>query len=239
SGAGDAFTAATTLAAAAGVPWPQAVALGQAAADVVVAEPGPTTCDTAALAAHLGGWPGEVIGLPELEAAVAAHRAAGRRIVFSNGCFDVLHRAHVACLEEARRLGDVLIVAVNSDAGVRRLKGPGRPVNPAEDRAAVLAALACVDHTTVFDEDTPAELLRRLRPDVYVKGGDYTPQMLAETPVVESYGGQVRIVRYVPGHSTTAVIERILAHHPAGPGPSAVPAGPGPSTGQQPSGAGP
>lgn len=222
SGAGDAFVAAITLARCAGLPWTFAAELAQAAADVAVAELGTGVCDTQSLTAYLGGYlgrrpspaagrPAQVIGARELEAAVAAHRAAGRRTVFTNGCFDVLHRAHIASLEEAKRLGDVLIVAVNSDDSVHRLKGPGRPVNPAEDRAAVLASLECVDHVTVFDDDTPVELLRRLRPDLYVKGGDYSPEMLAEAPVVESYGGQVRTVRYVPGHSTTAVIERIVA----------------------------
>jgi D-beta-D-heptose 7-phosphate kinase/D-beta-D-heptose 1-phosphate adenosyltransferase len=211
TGAGDTFTAATTLARCAGLPWPLAVELGQAAADVVVGEPGPSRCDTQSLTAYLGARSAQLVDAAGLEAAVTAHRTAGRRIVFTNGCFDVLHRAHVASLEEARRLGDVLVVAVNSDASVRRLKGPGRPVNPAEDRAAVLASLRSVDHVTVFDADTPIELLLRLRPDVYVKGGDYSPEMLAEAPVVESYGGRVRMVRYVPGHSTTAVIERIVA----------------------------
>lgn len=213
-GAGDTFAAALTLATAAGLPPHTAPALAQAAADVVVASPGPVVCGTADLTAYLAERDDEdraVVTAEELDAALAAHRAAGHRVVFTNGCFDVLHRAHVACLAEARRLGDVLVVAVNSDDSVRRLKGPGRPINPAADRAAVLAALASVDHVTVFDEDTPIELLRRLRPEVYVKGGDYTPEMLAETPVVRGYGGEVHIVGYVPDHSTTAVIERILS----------------------------
>jgi rfaE bifunctional protein nucleotidyltransferase chain/domain len=145
----------------------------------------------------------------ELAAAVAAHRAAGRRIVFTNGCFDVLHRGHIAYLNQAKRLGDVLVVAVNDDGSVRRLKGPGRPVNSASDRAAVLAALSCVDHVTTFATDTTAGLISRLRPDVYAKGGDYTPEMLPETPVVRACGGEVRILDYLPDRSTSAVIERI------------------------------
>ncbi|MFC0105323.1 D-glycero-beta-D-manno-heptose 1-phosphate adenylyltransferase [Kibdelosporangium aridum] len=145
----------------------------------------------------------------QLARIVAAHRRAGRRIVFTNGCFDVLHRGHVSYLEQAKRLGDVLIVAVNDDRSVRRLKGPDRPVNTADDRAAVLAALECVDHVTQFSEDTPLALISLLRPDVYAKGGDYTPETLPETPVVHSFGGAVHVLDYVSDQSTSAVIDRI------------------------------
>jgi rfaE bifunctional protein nucleotidyltransferase chain/domain len=143
--------------------------------------------------------------------AVDAHRRAGRRVVFTNGCFDVLHRGHVEYLQHARLLGDVLVVAVNDDDGVARLKGPGRPVNPVEDRAAVLAALRCVDHVAVFAEETPIRLIELVRPDVYAKGGDYTPERLPETPVVRGYGGQVRILDYLADRSTTAIVARIRA----------------------------
>jgi rfaE bifunctional protein nucleotidyltransferase chain/domain len=121
----------------------------------------------------------------------------------------VLHRGHVSYLNEAKRLGDVLVVAVNSDAGVTRLKGPGRPVNGIADRLAVLAGLSCVDHLTVFDEDTPVELLASLRPEIYAKGGDHRPELLAEADVVRGYGGEVRILDYLPDRSTSAVIDRI------------------------------
>lgn len=136
-------------------------------------------------------------------------RAAGRRVVFTNGCFDILHAGHVRYLRQARALGDLLVVAVNSDASVRRLKGSGRPVNPQEDRVEVLAALACVDHVLVFDSDTPVDLVRQVRPDVYVKGGDYDVAALPEAPVVRAYGGEVRILPYLPGRSTSAVLDRI------------------------------
>jgi rfaE bifunctional protein nucleotidyltransferase chain/domain len=198
-----------------GLPLTTAVELAQAAADVVTGRPGTAACATADLAERLGVHHGSAVDAGRLEALVAEHRAAGRRIVFTNGCFDVLHRGHVAYLNQARLLGDVLIVAVNADDSVRRLKGPARPVNPAADRAAMLAALSCVDHVTIFEEDTPAELLRRLRPEVYAKGGDYTPQMLPEAAVVAEYGGTVRIVDYVSDHSTTAVIDRIRATGPS------------------------
>lgn len=137
-------------------------------------------------------------------------RAAGHRIILTNGCFDVLHRGHTSYLNKARQLGDVLIVAVNDDDSVRRLKGPDRPINPLSDRAGVLAALSCVDYVTSFSTDTPIPLIDELQPDIYVKGGDYTPEMLAETAAVEAHGGQVRIMDYVSDHSTTAVVERML-----------------------------
>jgi D-beta-D-heptose 7-phosphate kinase / D-beta-D-heptose 1-phosphate adenosyltransferase len=148
---------------------------------------------------------------PELARLLASHRAAGRRVVCTNGCFDVLHRGHLAYLEQARRLGDVLVVGVNDDASVRRLKGPGRPVNPAEDRAAVLAALACVNHVAIFGGDTAAELVEFVRPDVYVKGADYAARVLPEAAVVARYGGEVRLLELVPNRSTSAIIERIRA----------------------------
>jgi rfaE bifunctional protein nucleotidyltransferase chain/domain len=196
--------------AVAGLPLSTAAELAQAAADIVVHRPGTAVCTTADLVARLGVHQGAAIGAEALSARVARDRAEGRRVVFTNGCFDVLHRGHIAYLTQARRLGDVLVVAVNGDASVRRLKGEGRPVNPAADRAEVLAALSCVDHVTVFDEDSPVELIRALRPDCYVKGGDYTESMLDEAAVVRACGGEVRIVDYVPDQSTSAVIDRIV-----------------------------
>jgi len=150
-----------------------------------------------------------VVDHAELSALVEQHRQAGRRVVFTNGCFDVLHRGHVRYLDQARTLGDLLVVAVNSDDSVRRLKGPDRPVNPVEDRVAVLAALSCVDHVVVFEEDSPVALIEAVRPDVYVKGGDYPPEMVPEAPLVRRLGGQVHTLGYVPDRSTSAIIERI------------------------------
>ncbi|OQS13007.1 bifunctional heptose 7-phosphate kinase/heptose 1-phosphate adenyltransferase [Nocardia donostiensis] len=216
AGAGDTFVAALTLALVSGMPLTSAVELAQAAADVVVHRPGTAVCTTGQLTEQLDRSSGAVLSQPRLRAAVREHRAAGRRIVFTNGCFDVLHAGHIAYLNEAKRLGDVLVVAVNSDHSVRRLKGEDRPVNPDHDRCAVLAALSCVDHVTVFAEDTPAELLRALEPDLYVKGGDYRPEMLPETPVVRGYGGEVRVLSYLADHSTSAMIERIRANTTAG-----------------------
>ena len=121
----------------------------------------------------------------------------GHRIVFTNGCFDILHAGHVSYLNRAKALGDILIIAVNSDASVSRLKGPSRPINPLQDRIQVLSALGCVDYLVSFDDDTPINLIRIVRPDVYVKGGDYTKETLPEALVVEQLGGAVEILPFV------------------------------------------
>jgi rfaE bifunctional protein nucleotidyltransferase chain/domain len=134
----------------------------------------------------------------------------GRRIVFTNGCFDILHPGHVDLLARARALGDVLVLGLNSDESVRRLgKGADRPVNPQADRAFVLAGLACVDYVIIFHEETPLELIRAVRPQVLVKGGDWTPDNIVGREVVEAAGGEVRSLPLIEGFSTTSLIERI------------------------------
>jgi D-beta-D-heptose 7-phosphate kinase/D-beta-D-heptose 1-phosphate adenosyltransferase len=142
---------------------------------------------------------------------VRSARSRGERIVFTNGCFDLLHVGHVGSLQEARALGDRLVVAVNSDAGVARLKGPGRPLVPARERAELLAALACVDWVTIFRADTPLSLIRVLRPDVLAKGGDWPRHAIAGADEVEKAGGRVVRLREVPGIRTSAIIERVTA----------------------------
>ncbi|MEU8286970.1 D-glycero-beta-D-manno-heptose 1-phosphate adenylyltransferase [Micromonospora sp. NPDC048905] len=216
-GAGDAYLAAMTLALAAEAPLTTAAQLAQLAATITVSDTGTCVCRREDLLTALG-QPTEtmshpaLVGTDELDAIVAEYREAGRSVVFTNGCFDVLHRGHVRYLEQARALGDLLIVAVNSDGSVRRLKGPDRPVNPVEDRGALLAALACVDHVVVFEEDSPAALIEAVRPDIYVKGGDYPPELVPEAPLVRRLGGQVHTLGYVPDRSTSAIIERIRSH---------------------------
>jgi rfaE bifunctional protein nucleotidyltransferase chain/domain len=144
------------------------------------------------------------------EQAPAAIRRLAGPVVFTNGVFDVLHRGHVTYLAQARALGGSLVVAINTDASARRLgKGPERPLNGEQDRAAMLAALASVDLVTWFDEDTPVELLRELRPDIYVKGGDYDMATLEETRVVQGWGGRSLAIPFVDGYSTTALVRRI------------------------------
>ncbi len=136
-------------------------------------------------------------------------RDQGLRIVFTNGCFDLLHRGHVEYLSKASDMGDVLVVGLNTDASVRRLKGESRPVNDEDARAIVLASLACVDAVVLFDEDTPYELIKSVRPDVLVKGADYKPEEIVGYDVVTSYGGKVETVDLVAGYSTTGTIEAL------------------------------
>ena len=160
---------------------------------------------------HARPVPGTVISLDEAMLLREGWRAAGRRVVWTNGCFDVVHAGHLASLAAAAELGDVLLVGVNSDEAVRRLKGEGRPLMGQEDRAAILAALRPVDHVIVFDEDTPERLLEHLRPEVHTKGADYAPpdgKPVPEREIVEGYGGRVEFLPLVPGRSTTGLIEK-------------------------------
>ncbi len=138
-------------------------------------------------------------------------RREHRRIVFTNGCFDILHRGHVTYLAAARALGDVLVLGLNSDASVRRLKGPSRPINSTEDRAAVMDALRAVDYVTIFDEDTPLELIKSVKPDILVKGGDYEIDDIVGADFVQARGGSVRTIPFVEGKSTTGLIRAINA----------------------------
>lgn len=137
-----------------------------------------------------------------LRAVCEEHRARGERLVFTNGCFDILHAGHIECLLQAARYGDVLIVGINSDASVRRLKGEGRPVQSENDRAFILSQLRFVSHVAIFDEDTPESLIREIRPKVLVKGGDWEGKQIAGSDIVES----VKFVPYLPGRSTTKIL---------------------------------
>ena len=137
-------------------------------------------------------------------------KAKGKRIVFTNGCFDLLHIGHVRYLEKARALGDVLVVGVNSDSSVRKLKGPKRPILPEEERAGILSGLGCVDYITIFREIDPLKLITSLRPDVLVKGGDWTKEQTVGKEVVERLGGEVVIIPFIKGASTSNLIETIL-----------------------------
>jgi D-beta-D-heptose 7-phosphate kinase/D-beta-D-heptose 1-phosphate adenosyltransferase len=144
-----------------------------------------------------------------LAKAVRSLRRAGKKIVFTNGCFDLLHVGHVRYLQQARELGDVLVVGLNADASVRRLKGPGRPLTPARERAEILAALACVDYVTIFGAATPLRLIAAVEPDVLVKGGDWPLERIVGREVVEARGGRVLAIPFVRNRSTTALIGRM------------------------------
>lgn len=208
SGAGDTYAAALALAFAAGADTPAAAELAAAAAAVVVGKDGTACCTARELRARVAGG-GKVTDREGAIVRLADDRRRGRRVVLAAGCFDLLHRGHVTLLSRAKALGDVLVVGVNTDAGVRRVKGPGRPVTSLDDRLEVLAALSCVDHLVPFDEDTPHDLIRAVRPDVFVKGGDYTRDTLPEAALVEELGGAVRILPLVTDRSTAGLIEKI------------------------------
>lgn len=214
TGAGDTVIATLAAALAAGLALPQAVALANIAAGIVVGKLGTATVSgpelrRAVQQAHGAGR--GVMTEAQLCIALDDARANGEKIVFTNGCFDLLHPGHVTYLEEARKLGQRLVVAVNSDASVKRLKGEGRPVQPAESRMAVLAGLESVDWVVVFSDDTPERLLQLLKPDVLVKGGDYRPDQVVGAPIVQSYGGEVKVLSFVDNCSTTSIVETILS----------------------------
>src|SRR5579864_9430727 len=152
---------------------------------------------------------GKIISQVELMQVTAREKRAGRRVVFTNGCFDLLHPGHVRCLAEARALGDVLVVAVNSDRSIRGNKGPERPLVSEQDRAEVLAALASVDYVTIFDEPTPRELIARVLPSILVKGADWGLDQVAGREEVEAAGGRVLSIPLAPGYSTTNIVQRI------------------------------
>jgi len=216
SGAGDTVVAILALAMACDLPMEAAVELANVAAGVVVGEVGTAPIQREELLGALS----QQIPLPmdekvlppeRLLARVASWRWAGERIVFTNGCFDILHIGHIRLLEEARRRGERLIVGLNSDASVRRLKGGSRPVVGQDERARVLAALSAVDAVVLFEEDTPLRLIEALRPDVLVKGGDYTEDNVVGAREVRAWGGRVELIPLVPGASTTRLIAKSVA----------------------------
>lgn len=209
AGAGDTFVSALTLALAAKVSNPTAIEIASAAAAVVVAKDGTSSCSDIELQDYFAADGRYVHALSWLTVRVEMNKRQNKKIVFTNGCFDILHRGHIAFLNQAKALGDLLIVAVNSDDSVRRLKGEGRPINSLEDRVQVLEALSCIDYLIAFDEDTADHLIEAIRPDVFVKGGDYTADMIAEAALVKQYGGSVEILPYLPDRSTSNIIERI------------------------------
>lgn len=152
---------------------------------------------------------GKIVSQDELIQLIAREKRNGRRVVFTNGCFDLLHPGHVRCLAEARALGDLLVVAINSDSSVRGNKGPERPLVPQNDRAEVLAALSSVDYVTIFDEPTPRDLIARVLPSVLVKGADWAPNEVVGREQVEAAGGRVISIPLAPGYSTTRLLQKI------------------------------
>ncbi len=215
TGAGDIVLATIGVALACGVSPADAVRLGNVAGGLEVEKIGVAVVTRdeirQRIQAERHAGSDKLVSLEALLARAVERRQRGQRIVFTNGCFDLLHVGHVSYLQEAAQLGDVLVVGVNSDRSVRKLKGPSRPVIKERDRAAMLAALACVDYVLVFDEDTPEEILRALRPDVLVKGGTYAADEVVGHEIVTAYGGKVCLTGVVDGVSTTRILDSLAA----------------------------
>jgi len=158
---------------------------------------------------EVGARHGKIVSWRTLKSRLALARRRQQRVVFTNGCFDLIHPGHIRYLRAAKKLGDVLVVALNSDASVRRLKGSSRPLVPEQDRCEVMAALEMVDYVTVFDQDTPFEVIKLLQPDVLVKGGDWKPEQIVGADVVRAAGGKVRSLPFASGYSTTRLAEKV------------------------------
>jgi D-beta-D-heptose 7-phosphate kinase/D-beta-D-heptose 1-phosphate adenosyltransferase len=213
TGAGDTAIAVLAIGVASGLPVRDVLTLANGACGVVVGKVGTSAIELAELERLVAGEPSfmseKICSLEEARARVKAWQEAGESVVFTNGCFDILHAGHVSYLEKARREGARLVLGLNSDASVRRLKGPSRPVNAEGDRALVLAALQSIDAVVLFGEDTPLELILALRPDVLAKGADYELDQIVGAPEVQSWGGRVARVELLAGRSTTAVLKKL------------------------------
>jgi D-beta-D-heptose 7-phosphate kinase/D-beta-D-heptose 1-phosphate adenosyltransferase len=217
TGAGDTVLAVMGLALACGRGYADAARLANVAAGIVVGKVGTSTVTPEEIIEATGSGHRDsetkIKNLDVLAGIVMAEKAKGRRVVFTNGCFDLLHAGHVKYLQKARTLGDLLVLGLNSDASVRRLKGEKRPLIGEAERGHILAALDCVDYLVVFEEDTPLRLIEALRPDILAKGGDYTPDGVVGKDIVEASGGRVELIEFVDGRSTTNIIEKILKNY--------------------------
>jgi D-beta-D-heptose 7-phosphate kinase / D-beta-D-heptose 1-phosphate adenosyltransferase len=215
TGAGDMVLAMVGICRACDTPWPDTIRIANVSAGLEVEKHGVCPVSREEICAELlrssQRSQDKITTLPQLLELVATHRRDGKKIVFTNGCFDLLHVGHVTNLQEAAKTGDVLIVAINSDASVRRLKGCDRPVICQADRAKILASLDCVSHVVIFDEDTPLVMLRAIRPDVLVKGGTYAPKEVIGYDLVTSYGGSVAVLSVVEGISTSRIISEVMS----------------------------
>jgi D-beta-D-heptose 7-phosphate kinase/D-beta-D-heptose 1-phosphate adenosyltransferase len=217
SGAGDTVLAVLGVGLGGGLALEEAARVSNVAAGVVVGKVGTSTVTPEEILEVVGRQHQDtdlkIKQRDALKVLLDDKRERGKTIVFTNGCFDLLHVGHVKYLQKARQLGDLLVLGLNSDASIRRLKGPKRPLIDQEERAHILAALDCIDYVVIFDEDTPLELISALRPHVLVKGGDYTPEGVVGKEIVESYGGRVELIQFVDGRSTSNIIEKILQQY--------------------------
>jgi D-beta-D-heptose 7-phosphate kinase/D-beta-D-heptose 1-phosphate adenosyltransferase len=217
SGAGDTVIAVFTLVASAGYPLKIAAETANLAAGVVVGKVGTAAATPQEILDHeqdqLDGRRRKVLELRELKEEIRRQKARGKTVVFTNGCFDLLHVGHIQYLQEARNLGDLLVLGLNSDTSVRKLKGKLRPLISEDERAHILSALDCVDFVVIFEEETPLKLIREIRPDILVKGGDYKKREVVGADRVESYGGRVVLVPVVEGRSTSSIVRRIVERY--------------------------
>jgi D-beta-D-heptose 7-phosphate kinase/D-beta-D-heptose 1-phosphate adenosyltransferase len=209
TGAGDTVVAVIAAALGAGAPFRSACSWASLAAGIAVSQPGAYVVGREELQAAAGMGSHKVVSWETAQRESSSRRERGQRVVFTNGCFDILHAGHLQSLQQARNLGDLLIVGINTDASVRALKGPTRPVQTQTHRASLLAGLACVDYVVLFDESTPERLIRAIAPDVLVKGGDYQPHAIVGADIVKSYGGQVVVLPLLEGHSTTRILDKL------------------------------
>ena len=212
SGAGDTTAATLALGMARGLSLLDSARIANVAASIAVSKSGVTAVTAPELGRAMSDKSdGGLLSRAALAEEVSAAKAAGESVVFTNGCFDILHAGHVTYLEEAAALGDRLIVAINDDASVTQLKGAGRPIVPETGRARVLLGLGCVDWVVTFNEDTPEALLELLHPDILVKGGDYSEDQVVGADLVQAYGGAVQVLSLVENVSTTQIVDRIKA----------------------------
>jgi D-beta-D-heptose 7-phosphate kinase / D-beta-D-heptose 1-phosphate adenosyltransferase len=208
-GAGDTFISALTLGVAAGIKMEAAAEIAAAAAAIVVQKDGTALCTNIQLKSYFNAVPKYISNNEELLSTIDELRKKGKKIVFTNGCFDLIHKGHIALLNKAREAGDVLIVGVNNDESARKVKGPDRPVNTLEDRITVLAGLQSIDYIISFEEESPIQLIKTVHPDVFVKGADYTEKSIPEMPLLKKLSCEVMIIPYLYDISTTNIIHRI------------------------------
>lgn len=210
-GAGDTFTGALALALALKVKGEVAAQIAAAAAAVVVQKEGTISCTNNELKAYFTAVPKYITRAEQLAEIISELKKQGKKIVFTNGCFDIIHKGHITLLNKAREAGDVLIVGVNNDNSIRKLKGAGRPINNLDDRITVLAGLQSVDFLVAFGEESPVQLIKQVHPHVFVKGGNYTETTIPERLLLKKLGCEVKIVPYIEEHSTTQIINKIQA----------------------------
>ncbi len=213
AGAGDTYISAFTLSIASKSGVPLACETAALATEAIISKQGTSICTPDDILSLLSPLQGKIIeNRTNLKKLITLHKSSGKKIIFTNGCFDILHPGHVNYLAEAKKRGDILIVGVNTDTSIKKIKGPTRPINTLEDRLSVLSALECIDYLISFPENTPLNLIRIIKPYIYIKGGDYTRETLPETPLVEKYGGKVEIIPFLVDRSTTKIINKIKSN---------------------------